>query len=105
MIDQKAPLMDENYFLYFDDIEYSKTLSSMGYKLLSTNKVFYYHKISASMNNAALKVEYQFRSTWMFYKKHYSKFLLIVFLIRNLQYKISRRKNIVEIISRTFINR
>jgi GT2 family glycosyltransferase len=105
MIDNQAPLLNEDYFLYFDDIEYSKTLLNNDYKLYTTDKTHYFHKISSSMPDTIFKVENQFISTWKFFKKHYPYCISIVFLIRYLQYRLLKKPHIAKIVYRTYITR
>lgn len=105
MVDNQGPLLNENYFLYFDDIEYSKTLLDKNYKLYTTNKTHYFHKISSSMPDTVFKVENQFISTWKFYKTHYPYCIPIVFLIRYLQYRLLKKPHIAKIVYRTYITR
>jgi len=54
MVDNKAPMLNEDYFLYFDDIDYSKKLTRLGYKLASTIKTHYFHKISGHCHRVGL---------------------------------------------------
>lgn len=105
MVDSQAPLLNEDYFLYFDDIEYSKILLNYNYKLCTTDKTHYFHKISSSTPNLTLKAENQFISTWKFYKRHYPGWISIVFLIRYLQYKLLKKPDIAKIVYRTYITR
>ncbi len=103
MVDINAPTMDENYFLYFDDIQYTKILKKNGYKIRTTNATKYFHKISATTNLIKKKkLEYQFESTWQFYDKNYSFFRPIVYLIRKLQYLLTQKKEVIDIINSTY---
>jgi len=104
MFDKDAPLMDESYFLYFDDAEYTKILLKKGYTLCTTNKTHYFHKLSSSMTVPNFKIENQFKSMWMFYRKHYPAFVLIVLFIRYFQYVFKRKFYISKIVYRTFKN-
>jgi hypothetical protein len=102
LIDNKAPLMDENYFLYFEDADYSKLLSKCGYSLYSTNKTHYSHKISSSLKNNSNKNEYQLSSLWYFYHKHYPKFQYIVFVTRWTQYFVLFKHDLIKILTDTY---
>ncbi len=102
MVDINAPTMDEEYFLYFDDIEYTKILKKNGYRIYSTKSTKYFHKISATTNLIKKrKLKYQFESTWRFYGKYYSFFLPIVYWIRKIQYFFKQKKEVIKIINST----
>lgn len=103
MVDINAPEMDDTYFLYFDDTRYSKILKENGYKLCVTDSTKYFHKVSSTTNSLkSKKIEYQFESTWQFYRKHYLFFTPFVYLTRSLQYLITGKKETRRIIKRTY---
>jgi len=82
MVDANAPLMDETYFLYYEDAQYSKTLKQFGYKLYTTNKTRYFHKISATTSTITHKLNYQFTSMWHFFRLNYPFLIPVVFTLR-----------------------
>ena len=68
-------LMDEDYFLYVEDTEYSLRLRKAGFKLMYTSKSVIYHKVSASTKAGSdLSQYYTIRNT-LYLGKVYSSFL------------------------------
>jgi len=86
MTDINAPLLNENYFLYYEDVDYTISLHKKNYKLIKTDKTYYFHKISSSMTNKQTMVKNQFESMWKFYKRNYKLYIPVVFITRILQY-------------------
>lgn len=94
LLDKNTPLLDDKYFLYFDDVEYAKILQKAGYKLCKTAKTHYYHKLSATTSTVSSTTSIYFRSMWRFFKRNYSfyiPFLLFIRFILNLL--LVREKN------------
>jgi len=101
MTDINAPLLNESYFLYYEDADYSKQLIRNNYKLFTTHKVSYYHKISSSMTDNKLMINYQFESMWKFYKTYYPYFIPVVCLSRTIQYLILLKFSVIKAILST----
>jgi GT2 family glycosyltransferase len=101
MFDNQVPLMDEKYFLYYDDADFSKSLIKKGYILCTTNKTCYFHKISSSIPDSTFKAENHIISMWRFYKKHYRFFVPTVFIIRFFQYLVRNKWDILKILFST----
>lgn len=75
-----VPLMDESYFLYFDDIQYSQNLKKEGYFIETATNATYFHEPGGS-----ILVHRQwviFRSLVRFYAKNYPWLLPLVVPIR-----------------------
>ncbi len=104
LVDKDAPLMDEGYFLYFDDVEYAKILRKNNYKLYSANNIYYLHKVSATTSQMQSTLQIQFTSMWRFFNKHYPLCLPIVFLMRRLQYFLRRERDKNNVLTDTFKN-
>lgn len=67
--------MDEDYFLYVEDTEYSLRLKKAGYKLMYTSNSVIYHKVSATTTAGSdLSQYYTIRNT-LYLGKVYSSFL------------------------------
>ncbi len=72
---EKAGLMDEDYFLYVEDTEYSLRLRKAGYKLMYNSNSVIYHKVSATTTAGSdLSQYYTIRNT-LYLGKAYSSFL------------------------------
>jgi len=86
-VDIGAPLMDESFFLYFDDTQYSKILSGNGYLLNSSSKSVFIHEVGGTEKNNLQGMI--FKSLRRFYRLNYpillpivipARFMLIVYL-------------------------
>jgi len=53
-----VPLMDEAYFLYFEDVDYSFSLNRHGIKILYCPEAKLWHKVSSSTGKNSKLVEY-----------------------------------------------
>lgn len=84
MIDKDAPLLDESYFLYFDDAEYALRLRKNNYKLCRTDSTYYLHKISATTSKISNITKFYFRSMWHFYRRNFPIFIPFLLFIRYL---------------------
>ncbi|MBQ6779735.1 MAG: glycosyltransferase family 2 protein [Treponema sp.] len=64
------PLWDENYFLYFEDVEYSFLLKTLGYRFIKVPNAYYQHKINASSGKNSKTKYFRLRSQKIFMKNH-----------------------------------
>lgn len=99
MLDNNAPLLDERYFLYFDDVEYAKTLKQKGYKLYKTELTYYEHKLSASTSKISNLTDVYFQSMWRFFKRNYHFFVPLLYFARyviNIMLKQSKMNYIMK---------
>lgn len=92
----KVGLMDEDYFLYTEDADYSMRLSSNGYKLYYVPKSIIYHKVSASTSKISkISQYYSVRNRRIFLLKnfHFPK-IVIAFAVADLQmlHRIIRKR-------------
>ncbi len=75
-----APLMDESFFLYFDDTQYSKILLRNNYILDSSPDSYYVHEVGGTpKHNIQLQI---FKSLLHFYRLNYFWLLPVVFPVR-----------------------
>ncbi len=102
MIDGDAPAMDESYFLYFEDADYSKVLINKGYTFYKTNKTRYYHKVGSCLKDNPKKAKYQFTSMWLFFKRYYRQYMYIVFTFRRIQYTLLNKRVTLNFLSETY---
>lgn len=80
-------LMDERYFLYFEDVDWSERAKRKGYKLLYCWKSKVYHKEGGSIGSSSkgekkseLADYYGVKNRIVFTKKFYPKYLTLVYL-------------------------
>jgi len=79
---KKIGLMDPQYFLYLEDVDYCLRNNLKGYKILYIGKSKIYHKVSISSNkqNNLASLYYVTRNRFYFAKKFYPNFYYIPFL-------------------------
>ncbi|MCS7201477.1 MAG: glycosyltransferase family 2 protein [Dictyoglomus sp.] len=80
-------LMDEKYFLYFEDLDWSERAKRKGYKLLYCWKSKVYHKEGESIGSSSIGKEkseiadyYWMRNRIIFTRKFYPQYLVFVYL-------------------------
>ena len=73
-----APLMDESFFLYFDDVQYSKILKKNGYILENSPGSFYVHDVGATINKSFQC--HVFKSLLRFYLLNYHDLIDLLYL-------------------------
>lgn len=105
MLDKDAPLMDEEYFLYFEDADYAKILKAHNYKLYVVNKTYYKHKLSATTEKHDRKTEIYFESMWRFFKKHYPLYVPFLLVVRYLIHLFSSSKKNNKFLLKTYKSR
>ncbi|HPD25112.1 MAG: glycosyltransferase family 2 protein [Paludibacteraceae bacterium] len=102
MVDEPIPFMDEGYFLYFEDTDYSKQLIGRGFQLCKTDKTRYFHKIGHSMQDNLVKSTYHFTSLWKFMNKYYPRYTKFVLLLRYMQYICLGKKDTCKLLVQTY---
>ncbi|MFV8270499.1 glycosyltransferase family 2 protein [Flavobacterium sp. GT2N3] len=98
----QLPLMDDRFFLYYEDIDYSIQLTKANYELIFDSSVLVRHKISASTklneNIENIKIE----SMVSFYKKNYRYLLPILLATRLFYYVLKGRYNYLGVFLKQF---
>jgi GT2 family glycosyltransferase len=89
MIVSDIVTLDERYFLYFEDVQYSKTLEKKGFQLDFCKESIVYHKISASTSKLSHTKTHKLRSMVTFYRHNYPYLIPIVIGMRILFYLLS----------------
>ncbi len=68
---QKAGLLDEQFFMYGEDLDWCLRIKQAGYRAVYYPAVTVHHvKRAASRQSPKAQFEFQ-RAMWLFYKKHY----------------------------------
>ena len=71
---RKIGLMDERYFLYVEDTEYSLRIQKAGYKLYWDADHHFYHKVSASTGNKSkLSQYYEIRNRYLIAEQYLTR--------------------------------
>lgn len=69
----KAGLMDETYFLYYEELDWCEKFKRIGKQIWFTGKTYVYHKESVSVGKAsALKTYFNTRNRMLFIRKNTS---------------------------------
>jgi GT2 family glycosyltransferase len=69
---KKIGLLDENFFMYLEDVDYCLRAKARGLKVVCTTAVAVKHKTSASFSNPKDKLPISFRSHMYFISKWYN---------------------------------
>ncbi|MFC5284761.1 glycosyltransferase family 2 protein [Pedobacter alpinus] len=70
---EKAGLMDENYFLYYEELDWCEKFKKIGKTINFTGKTFIYHKESISVGKeSAIKTYFITRNRMLFIRKNTS---------------------------------
>lgn len=80
-----TPLMDERFFLYYDDAMFTKILKKENYILSNLSTSFYVHELGGTTKNRPNLHLVIFRSMKIFYKDNYPYFFPLVVFIRCIQ--------------------
>nr|WP_294894130.1 glycosyltransferase family 2 protein [uncultured Pedobacter sp.] len=68
---QKAGLMDENYFLYYEELDWCEKFKKIGKGIYFTGKTYIYHKESMSVGkDSAIKTYFITRNRMLFIRKN-----------------------------------
>lgn len=106
-------LMDENYFLYNEDMDYCIRCSNAGYKILFVANSVIYHKVSKSTkrSNNLLPLYYVTRNRLYLTKKILTKYFFLsffiiffTFFIKSLYWILTGEIKKVKIIKKAFID-
>ena len=93
---RKIGLMDERYFLYVEDTEYSLRIQKVGYKLYWDADHHIYHKVSASTGNKSkLSQYYEIRNRLLLSKDYLlarDRFSMHLYNIIFYAYKLATKK-------------
>lgn len=77
---EKVGLMPEDFFLYYEELDWCEQMKRAGYKIFYEPKSIVYHKESFSIGqNSPLKTYYLTRNRILFMKRNFSKLNVIIF--------------------------
>jgi len=80
----KMGLMDESYFLYWEDTEWCARARSNGYRVLFVPGAQVWHKVSSSTRPGSSSQYYYFSRNGSFFLSQYDRWLLPLFAIYNI---------------------
>ncbi|KYC63719.1 hypothetical protein B4100_0937 [Heyndrickxia coagulans] len=96
--------LPEEYFIYYEDVDFCKTVKDKGYKLLISKNAVIYHKCGSTASyKSPISIYYSNRNKFIFINKHYkglkrgfllTKNLFLLF-IKGLLYRGEKRKAII----------
>ena len=98
----KVGLLDEDFFMYGEDIDLCYRIKEGGYKILYYPKAQIIHYKGGSSKKKRTKVIYDFhQAMWIFYKKHYYKeynlaISLLVYIGIGVKYLLELLKNVLK---------
>lgn len=79
---QNAGLMDENYFLYYEELDWCEKFKRIGKQIWFTGKTFVYHKESMSVGKASpVKTYFNTRNRMLFIRKNTGWLNTVLFAI------------------------
>jgi GT2 family glycosyltransferase len=85
----KIGMMKEDYFLYWEDVDWNATATEQGWKILFAPRSRIRHKVSSSTKDKSLLQSYYFmRSGLLFFQRH-APLKIIPFFLRVMSYAIS----------------
>ncbi len=85
----KIGLMKEDYFLYWEDVDWNATAAERGWKILFAPQSRIRHKVSASINEKSQVQSYYFmRSGLLFFQRH-ALLKVISYFLRAIWYALS----------------
>ncbi len=104
----KCGLMAENYFLYYEELDWSYRIKNMGYQVWVNTNAIIYHKESMSVGkNSELKVYFMNRNRLLFIRRNGTFLNQIIFFVyficivapRNcIQYLKTKNENFVPVL-------
>jgi hypothetical protein len=77
---EKSGSMPENYFLYYEELEWSENIKKAGYRVIYQPQALIYHKVSGSIGSfSTLKTYYLTRNRILFMRRNRRQFDFIIF--------------------------
>jgi GT2 family glycosyltransferase len=98
MFTNEIAFMDERYFLYFEDADYSKKLRKKNFFLDYCSESSLFHKINASTKKIGNNKSHKLLGMFIFYRLHFLLLLPLVMGMRLLYYFVTYKKANLEMI-------
>lgn len=71
----KVGLLDDDYFIYCDDVDYSYRVSNHGFQIIYVPESIIYHKVSSTFGEASMTTQrLMARNSYLFIKKSFKRF-------------------------------
>jgi GT2 family glycosyltransferase len=100
---ESVGLLDEKYFLYYEDTDYCIKVKKKNYKLLINRESRIYHKVSKSTDeNSNLYLYYNTRNRFIFIKENINgihKIISYMYMLSSSFYKLIKYRNVYIIIA------
>jgi GT2 family glycosyltransferase len=89
---EKLGLLPEEYFMYYEDVDFCAKVCDRGYSVMYNPQCVIYHKINSAMGEeaSAFKVEWDTRSRLIFMRKHKGKFGMDVYVKAIIYFYVTR---------------
>jgi GT2 family glycosyltransferase len=79
---EKIGLLDENFFFYWEDVDFSRRVTDAGWKLVVAANAVVYHKFSSSVGGQSLKSDlFKVSSLRRYFRKHHGNVWFIPAII------------------------
>ena len=76
---EEVGLLDEAFFMYAEDVDWCYRMHQKGWKVVYYPEVQVLHHVGCSTRNAPFRMTVErHRSMWVFYRKHYSRGIVLV---------------------------
>ena len=77
--------MDEDFFLYFEEVDWSLTARQAGYRIMAVPASVVWHKVSATLGKTSPAVDYyMLRNHLLLIERHWSGIRRLILRIQNL---------------------
>ncbi|OGL42460.1 MAG: hypothetical protein A2042_06475 [Candidatus Schekmanbacteria bacterium GWA2_38_11] len=79
---EKVGFLDEDYFMYFEDVDFSLKVRRAGFRILLNVDAHIFHKVGTSSEKVSFeKTQYAFKSYKLFIRKNYSSFKRLFYMV------------------------
>ena len=80
---KKVGLLDPQYFLSWEDLDWCFSARKAGYKIIHSSKSKFWHKVSRSAKKSPIACYFEARNAFLFYKKHkdYSPLIFVIAVV------------------------
>jgi GT2 family glycosyltransferase len=82
---------DENYFMYFEDVDLCKRIKALGLKIMVNRNIFLTHLGGKSISKSNVRKEHYYNSQDYYFKKNYGIIVMLLIKIIRLPFKIIKQ--------------